>query len=93
MRVHSVRDFAAAVRGRRRDLRMSQAELALRAGVSRKWIYEFEAGKPNAELGLILRVMDALGLQLELSLDEHARGAVRGEAVDLDVLINEHRDR
>ena len=92
MGLRSVRDFAAAVRGRRRDLRMSQAELALRAGVSRKWIYEFEAGKPNAELGLILRVMDALGFQLELSLDEQARATV-GHAVDLDVLINEHRDR
>src|SRR6202023_1256076 len=64
MRARSIRDFAAAVRGRRRDLGMSQAELAAHAGVSRKWIYEFEAGKPNAELGLILRVVDALGLQL-----------------------------
>jgi HTH-type transcriptional regulator/antitoxin HipB len=72
---------------------MSQAELALRAGVSRKWIYEFEAGKPNAELGLIIRVMEALGFQLELGLDEHARGAIGGEPVNLDALINEHRDR
>jgi len=72
---------------------MSQAELATHAGVSRKWIYEFEACKPNAELGLILRVMDALGFQLELGLDEHARVAVRGDSVNLDALINEHRDR
>jgi len=43
---------------------MSQADLAARAGVSRKWIYEFEAGKPKAGLGLILRVMDTLGIQL-----------------------------
>ena len=93
MRARSIRDFAAAVRGRRRDLGMSQADLAARAGVSRKWIYEFEAGKPNAELGLILRVMDALGIQLELSLDEQARATVVGHAVDLDALINEHRDQ
>lgn len=93
MRARSIRDFAAAVRGRRRDLGMSQADLATQAGVSRKWIYEFEAGKPNAELGLILRVMDALGIQLELSVDEQARATVVGHAVDLDALINEHRDR
>ncbi len=91
MRARSIRDFAAAVRGRRRDLRLSQAELAAHADVSRKWIYEFEAGKPNAEIGLILRVMDALGLQLELSLDEKARTAVPGGRVDLDALIDEHR--
>jgi HTH-type transcriptional regulator/antitoxin HipB len=72
---------------------MSQADLAARAGVSRKWIYEFEAGRPKAGLGLILRVMDTLGIQLELSLDEQARTTVVGHAVDLDALINEHRDR
>ncbi|HEY4894681.1 MAG TPA: helix-turn-helix domain-containing protein [Solirubrobacteraceae bacterium] len=81
------------MRGRRRDLGMSQADLAARAGVSRKWIYEFEAGRPKAGLGLILRVMDTLGIQLELSLDEQARTTVVGHAVDLDALINEHRDR
>ncbi len=89
----SIRDFAATVRGRRRDLGLSQAELAAQAGVSRKWIYEFEAGKPNAELGLILRVMDALGLRLELSLEEQAGTPVPGHPVDLDALIDEHRDR
>lgn len=72
---------------------MSQAELAARAGVSRKWIYEFEAGKPNAEVGLLLRVLDALGLTLEVIPDGQAEAASRGEAVDLDALIDEHRRR
>ena len=62
MRARSIKDFAAAVRGRRQDLGLNQAALAGLVGVSRKWIYEFEAGKPNAELGLIIRVMEALGL-------------------------------
>ncbi len=93
MRARSIRDFAAAVRGRRRDVGLSQAELAAHAGVSRKWIYEFEAGKPNAELGLLLRVMDALSLRLELSLDEQAGTAIPDHPVDLDALIDEHRDR
>ena len=69
----------------------SQAELAARAGVSRKWIYEFEAGKPNAELGLILRVFDALGLVLELGNDERVRTGASGKMTDLDALIDEHR--
>jgi HTH-type transcriptional regulator/antitoxin HipB len=93
MRARSIRDFASAVRGRRMDLGMTQADLAARAGVSRKWIYEFEAGKPNAELGLILRVLDTLGFQLELSFDEQSRAAAVGNAVDLDALIDEYRDR
>jgi HTH-type transcriptional regulator/antitoxin HipB len=88
MRIRSIRQIAAAVRGRRRDLGLSQADLAKRADVSRKWIYEFEAGKSTAEFGLLLRVLDALDLTLELSpLDDSATG----QTVDLDALLDEHR--
>jgi HTH-type transcriptional regulator/antitoxin HipB len=69
IRVRSIRDIAAAVRGRRIDLGLNQANLAKRAGVSRKWVVEFEAAKPSAELGLALRVLDALGLALDISVE------------------------
>ena len=48
----------------RTEPRISQAALAERAGISRKWVYEFESGKPTAELGLLLRVLDILDGQL-----------------------------
>ncbi len=85
--IRSIHDLAAAIRGRRTDLGMSQAELAKRTGVSRKWVYEFEAGKPTAELGLLLRVLDALGLGIELTLGDGEAAAT----VDLDALIDEYR--
>jgi HTH-type transcriptional regulator/antitoxin HipB len=91
MTIRSIRDLAAAVRGRRIDLDLSQGDLASRAGVSRKWIYEFEAGKPKAELGLILRVLDALALALELAPSDDARTSGEKATVDLDALIDEHR--
>lgn len=91
MKVRSIRDFAAVVRGRRQDLGLSQAELAVRAGVSRKWIYQFEAGKPTAELRLILQVLDALALVIDVADDEQtAAGQPTG---DLDALIEAHRAR
>lgn len=89
MKVRSIGDLAAVVRGRRRDLGLSQAELAARAGVSRKWVYQFEAAKPTAELRLILSVLDALGLILDVTYEEQA---ARGRPTrDLDALIEEHR--
>ncbi len=91
MKVRSIRDLAAVVRGRRRDLGLSQAELATRAGVSRKWIYQFEAGKPTAELRLILRVLDALGLVLDVTDDDQT--AAGQPTRDLDALIEAHRAR
>jgi HTH-type transcriptional regulator/antitoxin HipB len=93
MTVRSIRDLAGAVRGRRIDLGMSQADLAAHAGVSRKWIYEFEAGKATAELGLLLRVLDALGLALELAPDDDASASGKVVAADLDALLDEHRRR
>ena len=64
--INSIRDLAAAARGRRLELGLSQSELATRARVSRQWISEFESGKPSAEFGLVIRLLDALGLRLNV---------------------------
>lgn len=89
MHVRSIAAAAAALRGRRLELDLSQDQLARRAGVSRKWVYEFEAGKPTAEFGHVLRVLDALGLRLDFATED-ARDAVPS-AIDLDALLDEHR--
>ncbi len=94
--INSIRDIAAVARGRRLDLGLSQAELATRARVSRQWISEFEAGKPAAELRLVIQLLDALGLRL--TLDESDAG-VRGDrpssvrTVDLDALLEDYGQR
>lgn len=90
MTVSSIRDVSATVRGRRKDLGLSQADLADRGKVSRKWVYEFEAGKPTAEFGLLLRVLD----ELDLAIDLVPRPPVSGDdPIDLDALLDEHRGR
>jgi HTH-type transcriptional regulator/antitoxin HipB len=94
VKARSIQDVAVAVRGRRTDLGLSQADLASRIGVSRKWIYEFESGKPTAEFGLVLRVMEELGLGLDISPTADADAASSGaRAVDLDAVIDRHRRR
>jgi transcriptional regulator with XRE-family HTH domain len=72
---------------------LNQADLASRAGVSRKWVYEFEAGKARAEFGLILRVLDALGLALDLAANDDGAASQTGATVDLDALLDEYRGR
>lgn len=94
MRLASIADIAAAVRGRRMDLGLSQGDLAERAGVSRRWVNQFEAGgRTTAEVGTILRVLDALGLDLQVEAapgwtddSEPAPGGV-----NLDVLLDDLR--
>jgi HTH-type transcriptional regulator/antitoxin HipB len=94
--IATIRDIAAAARGRRKSLGLSQADVASRARVSRQWINEFEAGKPTAELALVIRLLDALALRL--SLDERDAGVRTPQppgvgAVDLDALLDEYRER
>lgn len=86
MRIVSIADISAVVRGRRMELGLSQGDLAQRARVSRKWINEFEAGgKATAELGHVLRVLEALNV----SLDSVAGGLVSNDGdIDLDDILD-----
>jgi HTH-type transcriptional regulator/antitoxin HipB len=62
----SVRDLGAALRVARQALELTQAELALAAGVGLRFVVELEAGKATVRLELVLRVIDALGGSLQL---------------------------
>jgi transcriptional regulator with XRE-family HTH domain len=46
---------------------MTQNDLAVLAQVSRRWLSDLEAGKPTAEIGLVFKLLHALGLTLEAS--------------------------
>ncbi len=91
MPVRSSQDLAAIVKGRRKEVHLSQAELAARAGVARKSISELEAGKSRPALGLLLRVLEQLDLVLDVQRAPSRRPA-KG-VVDLDAVLEEHRRR
>ena len=93
--INSIRDLVAAARGRRKSLGWTQSELADRAHVSRQWISEFEAGKPTAELGLTIRLLDALDLRLTLNTSEerHPSREQSAVTVDLDAVLDDYRSR
>jgi y4mF family transcriptional regulator len=56
--------FGSMVRSRRKALNMRQDQLALVAGVGRRFVIDLEAGKPSCQLGRSLLVAEALGLKL-----------------------------
>lgn len=65
---------------------MTQAGLAAEAKVSRRWLSDLEAGKPTAEVGLVLRTLHALGIGLDASpIVSYAGG------LDLDALLERYR--
>ena len=50
MKITSMRDLSATVRGRRQDLGLSPAEMASMAQVSREWVSSVESGKATVEI-------------------------------------------
>ncbi len=78
-------DLGAIIRERRRELGLGQAQLAGRIGVSRQWVIGVERGRARAELGLVLRALDSLGVCLNASAE--AGQARSGAAPDIDAII------
>ena len=68
VRVESAAALGQAAKAQRQRLGMTQAELALVAGVGVRFIGELEAGKPSLQLERVVRVVGALGFQLQLVL-------------------------
>lgn len=60
-------ELPGIVRARRKELGIDQETAARLAGVSRKTISEIERGKQTIRLDVIIRVLDVLGLRLEIS--------------------------
>lgn len=65
--IPATEQLGAALRAARKQLRLTQPQLALAAGVGIRFIVDLEAGKPTVRLGHVLRVIDALGGELQLS--------------------------
>lgn len=55
-----------AARRQRRQLGLTQAELAGLCGVGVRFVSELETGKPGLEMGRALHVMEQLGLTLRV---------------------------
>ncbi len=98
MRVRTPQDLGAVIKNRRRHLRLDQGSLATRVGVSRQWIVAIEHGKPRADMALVLRTLEALGLPLHV--DEGAPvglptadAAVSGVSPDIDAIVDAARRR
>ena len=64
--VRSPADIGALVRRVRREQDLRQDELAGAAGVGLRFIVDLEAGKPTAQIGKVLQVLQALGCSVEI---------------------------
>ena len=66
-RIDAAAGLGAAVRKRRRELGLTQEQIAGVAGVGVRFVSELERGKPTVQLGKLLQVTRRLGLDLWLA--------------------------
>lgn len=78
-------DLGAVVRDRRRQLKLLQADFAKQIGVSRQWLIALEGGHARAELGLVLRALDALNIRFDATVEQ--TGSQAPGAVDIDAIV------
>jgi HTH-type transcriptional regulator / antitoxin HipB len=82
MHAATASQLGALIRRERRARHLTQTALAENVGVTRAWLSACEAGKPTAELGLVLRTLAALDLVVDVVPAGRRHGLV-----DLDELF------
>jgi y4mF family transcriptional regulator len=60
-------ELGAHIRRTRIAQHLRQEQLAAAAGVGIRFLVELEAGKPTAQLGKTLKVLDTLGCRVEIT--------------------------
>lgn len=66
------KDINVVVRARRKELGLTQSQLAELAGVSSRFVFDLEAGKQTVSLDRVLLVLKVLGLKLNLRVSSDA---------------------
>jgi len=69
-------ELGTAIRTARKGIKVTQKELAMTAGVGLRYLIELERGKPTARLEGVFKILQALGLKLNIgspSSDENGR--------------------
>ena len=66
--IHDPKQLGELIRARRRELGLTQTEVAEVANANLRFVSELERGKPTARLENVMRVLATLGIELEARL-------------------------
>lgn len=78
MFVRTTREIGLLVRDRRREVGLTQAQLAEQVGASREWVRLLESGRPRLDLGLTLRALNAVGIVLDAQMTTSTESPAEG---------------
>ena len=67
MNAYTPVSLGETIHARRKQLKITQKDLALTCGTGLRFLVDLEKGKPTCQIGKILQVLQALGLELHLT--------------------------
>jgi len=67
MKTQTPTQLGAVIRTRRKQLKITQKELAMTCGTGLRFIVDLEKGKPTCQIGKTLQVLQSLGLAIEIT--------------------------
>jgi y4mF family transcriptional regulator len=68
MTIKNTEQLGTAIRMRRKQLKITQKELAMTCGTGLRFIVDLEKGKPTCQIGKTLQILQALGLAIEMTI-------------------------
>lgn len=79
MKIQTSQELGTSIQSLRKQLKLTQKELAMTCGTGLRFIVDLERGKPTCQVGKILDVLHALGIAVEIVLpgDHDDRGALQ----------------
>lgn len=86
MKVSDIEDMGIIARQRRQELRISQADLAALAGVTRQWLTRFERGNSEVSFSKVFAVLGALDLRVRVDAKENSAEKSKMPAYDIPLI-------
>jgi len=74
MNTQNPEQLGATIRARRRQLKVTQKDLAMTCGTGLRFIIDLEKGKSTCQIGKIIQVIQSLGLKLKIASPDTVRG-------------------
>mgnify|MGYP001053218414 FL=1 len=91
LRIESVEDIGTLVRLTRKTQGLRQDDLGAMAGCSHKYVVDVEKGKPTIQTGLLLALLEELGIEVTVDLPGDAADVLKQKLLAQDTAIPNHR--
>jgi len=72
MNIITSKQLGLMIRKTRKGMNVTQKDLALTCGTGLRFIIDLEKGKPTCQIGKILQVLQALGLEVKIEKPDFA---------------------